>query len=91
MTQDERVIEYIEQHGSITSLEAIRELGNTRLAATMHRLKREHCITTETVEVPNRDGKACHVARYSLAQPPLPPVFAPVVKVDVGEQREMAI
>ena len=35
-----RLIEYLEKFGSITSLQAIQDLGNTRLSGTLYTLKR---------------------------------------------------
>jgi len=38
-THKTRLIKYLKQYGSITTLQAIRDLGNTRLAATVYELK----------------------------------------------------
>jgi len=40
-THKTRLLEYLEEFGSITTLEAIRDLGNTRLAARISDLRRE--------------------------------------------------
>ena len=40
-THKTRLLNYLKEFGSITSLEAIRDLGNTRLADTIFRLKKE--------------------------------------------------
>lgn len=67
VTQDNRVEQYIHEHGSITSLEAIRELGVTRLASVINRMKKAGApIQVERVEVINRYGEHTHVARYSF-------------------------
>ena len=66
-TQAQRVLEYIEQFGSITQIEAIQDLGVMRLAARIADLKQQGypiCSTTEAVK--NRYGKTCHVKRYSM-------------------------
>lgn len=38
MTQNEQVLDYIRKHGSITALEAMRELGIMRLASRINEL-----------------------------------------------------
>ena len=74
-THATRLLEYLKTYGSITSLEAIRDLGNTRLSATIYVLKEEgHNIQTENAQVAtrwtNKDGsrKTTTVAKYSLIQ-----------------------
>ena len=70
-THATRLLEYLKTYGSITSLEAIRDLGNTRLSATIFVLKDEgHDIITEDSKVAtrwtNKDGsrKTTTVAKY---------------------------
>ena len=36
-----RLINYLKQYGSITTLEAIRDLGNTRLSAYIYNLRKK--------------------------------------------------
>lgn len=63
--QKQRVIEYIRETGSITQLEAIKELGVLRLSGVIFELKRDgHAIKSELVPVKTRYGTA-HIARYS--------------------------
>ncbi len=60
-----RLIEYLEKFGSITSLQAIQDLGNTRLSGTIYTLKRKgYNFKTESVSVPNRFGGKTTVAKY---------------------------
>jgi cell division protein FtsI/penicillin-binding protein 2 len=69
MTQNERLLEYLQDHGSITSLEAIAHLGIMRCASRIHDLRKDgHDIHCETVKVLNRFGESCGITRYSLAQ-----------------------
>ena len=42
MTQDERILEYIEEHGSISPMEAWNDLGITKLATRVSYMRR-HC------------------------------------------------
>ena len=72
-THKTRLLDYLKKYGSITSLEAIRDLGNTRLSATIYVLKDEgHNIETEDAKVATRwtkkDGtrKTTTVAKYTL-------------------------
>lgn len=67
MSQNERVLERLQQ-GLLTSLEAIQELGITRLSARVHDLthKHGHVILSEDVLVQNRFGDQCLVAKYTL-------------------------
>lgn len=67
MTQCERILEYIRNHGSITQAEASKYLAVGRLAARISDLRaRGTKITTETVKVKNRFGEKSEVARYKL-------------------------
>lgn len=65
-THKHRLVDYLQTHGSVTSLEAIRDLGNTRLSATIHTLrhKDKYLIYSDMVQVPNRFGGTTQVARY---------------------------
>lgn len=67
MTQNELVLEYLDQFGSITPLEAMRDLGIYRLSARIADLKSDgYSIITDTVAVPNRRGGKSRIARYRL-------------------------
>lgn len=72
-THKDRLLDYFKNHGSITSLEAIQDLGNTRLSATIHTLRHEdkYIIYSDMVEVPNRFGGTTKVARYTAEKNPL--------------------
>ena len=64
-THEGRLLDYLEKFGSITSLQAIQDLGNTRLSGTIYTLKRKGCtFNTESVSVPNRFGGKTKVAKY---------------------------
>jgi hypothetical protein len=72
-THKDRLVEYLQSNGSITSLEAIRDLGNTRLSATIHTLRHtdKYVIYADTVEVPNRFGGTTKISRYYADKNPL--------------------
>ena len=67
MTQCERIIDYINKHGSITTMEAFNDLGITRLASRIHDLRDDgYQIKRETIRGKNRYGEPVHYMRYSL-------------------------
>lgn len=66
-TQAQRVLDYIQEHGSITQLTALNELGVFRLASRISELKkRGYSIESKFVSVSNRYGEECRVKQYSL-------------------------
>ena len=68
MTQCEMIKEYINEYGSISALEALRDLGVYRLASRIADLKKQgHKIKSEMVSVATRNGGRTHIARYSWA------------------------
>ena len=65
-TQAERVLDYIREFGSITQLEALRDLGVMRLASRISDLRKDgYMIEGETEAVENRYGEKCYIKRYS--------------------------
>ncbi len=69
MTQADMVLDYIRQFGSITPLQALRDLGIMRLASRITDLRRKgHVIKRDMVEIVNRYGHKTRIARYSLAE-----------------------
>ena len=68
MNQYELILAYIEEHGSITTMEAFVDLGITKLSTRISELIRRGVkISKKTVTVPNRRGKLCRVTRYGKA------------------------
>jgi hypothetical protein len=66
ITQNEMVIDYIDEYGAITALEALRDLGCYRLASRISDLKRQgYNIKSEMVSVATRNGGRTHIAKYS--------------------------
>lgn len=66
-TQNERILDYIAEFGSITQFEALQDLGVMRLASRISDLKRQgYDIKAKTETVKNRYGENCHIKRYSL-------------------------
>lgn len=66
MTQAAQIVDYMQTHGSITTMQAF-DLGITRLASRVHELRQGGIdVQREMVRVLNRHGETCHVARYTL-------------------------
>ena len=69
VTQKDRVLQFIKEKGSITSLDAFRELGCTRLSAVIFNLKEEgYEFDTKFESRKNRWGDPVSFARYSLKE-----------------------
>lgn len=69
MGQKQMVLDYITEFGSITPIDAFRDLGITRLSAIVFRLKEEgHEIHTEREHGKNRYGQTTRYARYSFGK-----------------------
>lgn len=67
--QKKRILEHLQQHGTITSMEAFEKYGVTRLAAVVFDLKKlGYDIITMNVEAYNRYGEPTHFARYYMAK-----------------------
>lgn len=69
MTQTNMVLDYLNDFGSITQLEALRDLGIMRLGARVFELRdRGYDIETDMVDVKNRYGKTTRIARYRMGE-----------------------
>lgn len=67
MTQYDRIIEYMQKNGSITTLQAMLNIGCMRLSSRISELKkRGYNIKSEFVQDKNRYGDKVHYKRYSL-------------------------
>lgn len=68
ITQCEMIEDYLDEWGSITPLEAMRDLGIMRLASRIAEMKKRGLnIKSEMVSVATRNGGRTHIARYSWA------------------------
>ena len=69
MTQCEQIIEYLNQFGSITPMEAFADLGITKLATRVSEMRKDgREFKIETVKSTNRFGKTVRYAKYSLKE-----------------------
>lgn len=65
MTQCERILDYIDRHGSITRAEAMSECGIANFTARISDLRRDGvALDVETVTQKNCYGETVRFARY---------------------------
>ena len=69
MTQCEKILKYLKDFGSITSLQAVQDLGIMRLASRVSELKNAgYNICSEYVSSKNRYGENVSYKRYYLGE-----------------------
>lgn len=68
-TQCQRLEQYFKDFGSITQLEALRDLGIFRLASRISEMKKDGFAIKDKQEcVLNRYGEKCYIKRYYIEQ-----------------------
>ena len=66
-TTQKRVIDYLVEFGSITTLQAFVDLGETRLSARIFELRKKGIPRSgTTIKVKNRLGEARHIKEYKI-------------------------
>ena len=69
ISQCDKVLRHLEDHGSITSFEAFNEYGILRLASRINDLRAQGiAIVSETATGKNRYGETTHYSVYRLAE-----------------------
>lgn len=69
ITQNDRILLYIKDFGSITQLDALRDLGVMRLASRISDLRRRgYDIIAVPEAVINRFGDPVYIKRYSFKE-----------------------
>ena len=69
-TQKDAILWHLKNYGNITSWEAIKEYGATRLSDIIYKLKNEgYPIETHLVEIKTRFGRKTSIARYQYYKP----------------------
>ena len=69
MTQNEKILAYMRDFGSISTMQAFTELGCTRLASRISELRKAgHNITDEFVTGKNRYGESVSYKKYSIKE-----------------------
>lgn len=67
--QRQRILDYINEFGSITALEAVRELGVLQLSSRLVELERDGIVFNKEQESAlNRFGERVYYTRYSIAK-----------------------
>ena len=70
MTQCERVLQYMQDFGSINPMQALGDLGCYRLGARIWDLRHDgHRIARRMVAAKNRYGERVSYAEYRLEEP----------------------
>ena len=69
VNQHDRVLQDMKECGSITSLDAYRDLGITKLTTRISEMRKMGIGIIGTPEiVENRYGDKCHIHRYTLKE-----------------------
>ena len=67
MTQYEKIIDYMNDFGSISPMEAFADLGITKLATRISEMRRDGMDIIGTMETSrNRYGETTHYMRYTF-------------------------
>lgn len=66
MTQNERILKYMQDHGSISNMEAVNDLRIARLASRIHDIRRLGIGITSRTEYGENEYGRYHYTRYSL-------------------------
>ena len=66
ITQRDRVLQFMNEHGSITAYEAFTEIGCTQLSARME--AEGYVFDKELIKTKNRYGDNTHYYRYRIAR-----------------------
>jgi hypothetical protein len=67
ITQKEMILRHLQDYGSISSWEAIREYGVTRISAVIFNLKEDGCyFEEEWISTTNRYGNPTSYKKYIL-------------------------
>lgn len=67
VSQKSKVLNHLQNHRCITSMEAFSKYNATRLSAIIFNLREEgYLIKTTKITKKNSDGNVCNYAEYSL-------------------------
>ena len=67
MSQTTDIIDFVRENGSITTKQAMDEIGCYRLSARIDEMKKSGIpVERDMITVMNRHGKPCRVARYTI-------------------------
>lgn len=64
--QEERIVRFCKDNGSITAWQAMKELGIMRLASRIHEMRGRYSIIDEWIDDVNRYGDKIRYKRYVI-------------------------
>ena len=64
VTMKDRIIQYMEDFGSITTMEAFSQLGCTRLSEYIRQIRQERIVKDEWIKMTNRYGEKIEFKKY---------------------------
>lgn len=64
----DRILAYMEENGSITTLEAFTELSCTRLSEYIRQIRTTHIVEDEWVKTTNKYGDKVRYKKFWLAE-----------------------
>lgn len=70
VTMKDRIIKYMEDFGSITTMEAFSQLGCTRLSEYIRQIRQERIVKDEWVKLTNRYGEKIEFKKYFFEEEP---------------------
>lgn len=70
VTMKDRIIQYMEDFGSITTMEAFHELGCTRLSEYIRQIRQERIVKDEWIKLTNRYGEKIEFKKYFFEEEP---------------------
>lgn len=65
-SQKMAILKHLKKHGSITSMEAFKKYGVTRLSGIIYQLRDDNNIKTIMIETKNRYGNRVNYGKYIL-------------------------
>lgn len=70
VTMKDRIIQYMEDFGSITTMEAFSQLGCTRLSEYIRQIRQERIVKDEWIQLTNRYGEKIVFKKYFFEEEP---------------------
>ena len=69
-SQIQRILDWVDANGSITSFDAVYHLGILRLASRIHDIRKlGYTVETKRESVTNQYWETVHVVRYYITKP----------------------
>lgn len=64
----ERILGYIKEYGYITTWDAFRDLGCTRLSEYIRQIRLDHIVISEPIKAVNRYGEKTTYFKYRIVE-----------------------